>query len=30
MKKVFYESWIAKHLLGCTSVKKKNRLLIKS
>ena len=23
MKKVFYESWIAKYLLGCTSIKRK-------
>lgn len=23
MKKVFYESWIAKYLLGCTSIKEK-------
>lgn len=30
MKKVFYESWIAKYLLGCTSIKRKNRLLITS
>ena len=22
MKKVFYESWIAKYLLGCTSIKR--------